>query len=62
LYASLEALGTICCKYDREVLTTLTAIISNDDQPSPVKEKVKTVLMKIKKVDKTPNSFLFIEK
>jgi len=60
--ASLEALGSMCCKYDTEVLTTLNAIIGNDDQPSPVKEKVKIVLMRIKKTDKTPNSFPLIEK
>jgi HEAT repeat protein len=55
--ASLEALGSICCKDDTEVLTTLNAIISNDDQPLQVKEKVKTILRRIKRVDKTPNHF-----
>lgn len=60
--ASLEALGFVCCRSDTEVLTALNAVLGNDDQPSPVKEKVKTVLMRIKKVDKTSNSSPFIEK
>jgi HEAT repeat protein len=55
--ASLEALGSICCKYDTEVLTTLNALIGNDDQPLQVKEKVKTILRRIKRADKTPNHF-----
>ena len=60
--ASLEALGLVCCKFDTEVLTVLNAILSNDEQPSPVKEKVKTVLMRIKRIDKTQNSSPLIEK
>jgi len=46
--ASLEALSSICCKYDMEVLTALKDVLSNDAQPLTVKKKAEAALMKIK--------------
>lgn len=46
--ASLEALGSICCKDDAEVLTTLEGVLGNDAQPVIVQKKAEAILKKIK--------------